>query len=339
VTQALLDDIHARPDDDRPRLVYADWLLEQGDPRGELIQLQIAGHAAEADALLRRHRAAWEPRLRTPGRFAWSFARGFPARVEANGADLTAAAEELIAKVPTLREAVITRFDLLPEELLRSPVLPRLEGLTLHYLPQTPTPAREELLRELLDDPRMLGLRRFGISYSYLGLAEWLAIAGSRLMPVLEGLFMGLANARNDVIAPIVHAGRKLRAFSIANGQVGTAGVQAIAQAPNVLEWLDLSWNRVGVRGAKALADSPYLSGLRTLDLSHCQIGDEGCEAIAQGRLSGLKELRLEQSRITARGALALAALPGLERIDAKNNGLDDATMRALQRGAGSRAR
>jgi uncharacterized protein (TIGR02996 family) len=36
----LLAAIHADPEDDGPRLVYADWLLERGDPRGELIVLQ-----------------------------------------------------------------------------------------------------------------------------------------------------------------------------------------------------------------------------------------------------------------------------------------------------------
>lgn len=36
----LLDKVYASPFDDAPRLVYADWLLEQGLPRGELIMLQ-----------------------------------------------------------------------------------------------------------------------------------------------------------------------------------------------------------------------------------------------------------------------------------------------------------
>src|SRR5580704_11727592 len=34
--QAILDD----PDDDAPRLIYADWLEERGDPRGEFIRVQ-----------------------------------------------------------------------------------------------------------------------------------------------------------------------------------------------------------------------------------------------------------------------------------------------------------
>lgn len=37
---ALLDAILAAPEDDKPRLVYADWLQEQGDPRAELILVQ-----------------------------------------------------------------------------------------------------------------------------------------------------------------------------------------------------------------------------------------------------------------------------------------------------------
>jgi len=36
--QAILDD----PDNDDLRLVYADWLEERGDPRGEFIRLQCA---------------------------------------------------------------------------------------------------------------------------------------------------------------------------------------------------------------------------------------------------------------------------------------------------------
>lgn len=43
---ALLEAIYATPDDDAPRLVYADSLLDRGDPRGELIVRQCRGDAA-----------------------------------------------------------------------------------------------------------------------------------------------------------------------------------------------------------------------------------------------------------------------------------------------------
>jgi uncharacterized protein (TIGR02996 family) len=38
---AFLADIIANPDDDGVRLIYADYLDERGDPRGEFIRVQI----------------------------------------------------------------------------------------------------------------------------------------------------------------------------------------------------------------------------------------------------------------------------------------------------------
>ena len=37
---AFLQAIRDAPDDDAPRLIYADWLDERGDPRGEFIRVQ-----------------------------------------------------------------------------------------------------------------------------------------------------------------------------------------------------------------------------------------------------------------------------------------------------------
>jgi uncharacterized protein (TIGR02996 family) len=81
---ALLAAIHAAPDDDAPRAVYADALQQRGDPRGEFIALQLA-HArgeltseglARECALEREHRELWGGEL---GRrfFAMAFERGF----------------------------------------------------------------------------------------------------------------------------------------------------------------------------------------------------------------------------------------------------------------------
>lgn len=59
----LLKAVRDEPAEDGPRLVYADWLEARGDPRGELIQLQIAGASDETDkrvrALLRQHKEEW----------------------------------------------------------------------------------------------------------------------------------------------------------------------------------------------------------------------------------------------------------------------------------------
>lgn len=47
--------IAANPLDRDPYLVFADWLQQQGDPRGELMSLQLAGKDADAEALLAKH--------------------------------------------------------------------------------------------------------------------------------------------------------------------------------------------------------------------------------------------------------------------------------------------
>jgi uncharacterized protein (TIGR02996 family) len=41
--------VYAAPDEDAPRAVYADWLTERGDPRGEFISLQLARAAGKSD--------------------------------------------------------------------------------------------------------------------------------------------------------------------------------------------------------------------------------------------------------------------------------------------------
>jgi uncharacterized protein (TIGR02996 family) len=88
---ALLAEIYANPADDAPRLVYADVLTKQGDPRGEFIVLQIerarAGGAAPSErerALLAKHGKAWmgdlAPALTSNGFRGDEFRRGFLAK-------------------------------------------------------------------------------------------------------------------------------------------------------------------------------------------------------------------------------------------------------------------
>lgn len=85
----LLAAIYAAPGDDGPRMVFADALLERGDPRGEFIQLQLQRARGEGTAAtLARERAlsrdakqltAWALPLSNGGECALE--RGFPRRV------------------------------------------------------------------------------------------------------------------------------------------------------------------------------------------------------------------------------------------------------------------
>ncbi len=91
---AFMADILAHPDDDAPRLVYADWLSERGDPRGELISVQCALHRATGGELARlvnrssdllyRHGDAWLGEIRRIVRGV-ELRRGFVASINATG--------------------------------------------------------------------------------------------------------------------------------------------------------------------------------------------------------------------------------------------------------------
>ncbi len=90
---ALLESVYDSPDDDGPRLVYADWLTERNDVRGEHIMLQFARHAgtitrqgaAREKALFVQHSNIWlgkaAKRIRKDG---LRFERGFLAGARAS---------------------------------------------------------------------------------------------------------------------------------------------------------------------------------------------------------------------------------------------------------------
>ncbi|AGC41506.1 hypothetical protein MYSTI_00147 [Myxococcus stipitatus DSM 14675] len=89
--EALLARVYASPEDDAARRVLADVLLEEGDPLGEFISLQLASEpdTERMERLLELNRARWEmplgPGLDPKGT---RFERGFPVSVLMNTADI-----------------------------------------------------------------------------------------------------------------------------------------------------------------------------------------------------------------------------------------------------------
>src|SRR4051794_27836662 len=105
---ALLAAIAAHPDEDTPRLMYADWLDEHGrSDRAEFIRLQCDPGAGEtaverAEELEDRNRAKWLAGLpQFPGA-RWEFRRGFPEYLDAP-AWLFLDRYDAFARVPWLR--------------------------------------------------------------------------------------------------------------------------------------------------------------------------------------------------------------------------------------------
>jgi uncharacterized protein (TIGR02996 family) len=156
---AFLQAIVAEPDDDGLRLMYADWLEENGDPRGEFIRLQCAlagmrygdprrhGMDSRARELLARYGNGW---LRPLSRWVrrGAFRRGFVERITVNAqvyldheADILRAAPIQHVLLDLTGVSVPERvLALVPESLARENVaLPlALAGTTLRFVMADP---------------------------------------------------------------------------------------------------------------------------------------------------------------------------------------------------------
>jgi uncharacterized protein (TIGR02996 family) len=110
----LVAAVRAALDDDQPRLVYADWLLERGDLRGELIQVQcrLASPRPRGKRALRERERELLAQLKEPKpdwASAWppAYARGFATRVHVRDLQtLHARADEIRRRHP-LAEIVL----------------------------------------------------------------------------------------------------------------------------------------------------------------------------------------------------------------------------------------
>jgi uncharacterized protein (TIGR02996 family) len=111
----LLEGVLAAPGDASLRAVYGDWLLERGDPRGELIALQLrdrldAAAEARVAALLRKHTRTWVGAIaHVVRRESMVFRRGFPRavhRAKANALDGEVGGRRRRASVGDRRGAV-----------------------------------------------------------------------------------------------------------------------------------------------------------------------------------------------------------------------------------------
>src|SRR5437762_14204641 len=91
--EPLLETILDNPRDDGPRMVYADWLEERGDQRGEFIRVQLElarlmaadtkrERLADRDSeLLSRHGEEWRAEIPEWARQGCEFRRGFVTEV------------------------------------------------------------------------------------------------------------------------------------------------------------------------------------------------------------------------------------------------------------------
>jgi uncharacterized protein (TIGR02996 family) len=300
---AFLEAIREAPDDDTPRLVYADWLQERCDPRGEFIAVQCSLEKLDEDddrraeltgreqTLLREHGPAWRDELPQWARKACSFERGFITRVCCQTEDFLADPERLVRATPleSLRPfrcggrckelaacpslAGVTELDLAGSEfqpgdltaLGQSRFLRRLRSLILNECE-----LRAPGVRALADGPAFAGLRSLSLRGCALNAAALRHLAGSRYLGNLTDLVLE-------------------------SNEIGT-GLASLAASPvcSNLETVNLEECELNRGRVQALTDSPHLGRLRELKLSRNGVGYQGMIALAtSGRLKSLTHLEV----------------------------------------------
>jgi uncharacterized protein (TIGR02996 family) len=172
--EALVAAIRARPDDDGPRLVCADWFEDQGDDasvaRAQFIRTQVARARLSPQDPRQRELEARELRLLNQYSRAWSgshpvfkksrFRRGFVEYVHLNLQHFQHHRRRMFALEP-VRDVSVTGWMRAPDDLVRRVAAceewRHVDTLRIHH--QGPHKSPRSNLVALLESPHLTGLR------------------------------------------------------------------------------------------------------------------------------------------------------------------------------------
>ncbi|MGL4554744.1 MAG: hypothetical protein ACRC33_26555 [Gemmataceae bacterium] len=308
----LLDACRERPEDDLPRRVLGDWLMDGPDAaaqaRGEFIHLQLdlaagkKGGQGRHDELLAAHREAWLGPL--AGLHA-TFARGL-VDVRVNGAEGHPRLVRLLEGRPPPEWSWVSGLVLrsLGADPLRA--LPGWEGLAGVAELQVHNPLGEGWLAALVRSPHFRPAS-FHLHGDRMGRAD-LSALGAMAVSAVCLRSCGLHDA--DILslrdAPLFTG---LRRLGLPDNQLHAEAAEALAGCPALggLKALNLGRNVISAAGAKKLGNAAHLGGLEELDLRLNGIRDEGAMELYRSPLGH----RLRRLNLVSNGVLS----PSVHRL------------------------
>ncbi|AWM36601.1 Leucine Rich repeats (2 copies) [Gemmata obscuriglobus] len=158
-------------------------------------------------------------------------------------------------------------------------------------------------LAPLLASAAMETVEELNLSDNNLGAEGMEALAGATL-PNLRSLNLIRTRPTGAGVYALTGASffPELRSLGLGGNNLPSAAAERLSQAGRTnLRILGLDGNRLGGRGAAALAGGENLSGLLVLDLAEVGIDDDGADALTQSaRLGGLLYLNLYGNTLTA---------------------------------------
>jgi uncharacterized protein (TIGR02996 family) len=287
---AFIQAIRDEPGDDTPRLVFADYLEDQGQAdRAELIRVQCEltrgprdrGRSLELRrrlrALVAEHRDAWLAGLAVWARDAF-FERGFVEHLALPAATFLEHAAAILAAHPVHSVQLRGAAGVI-HALAGHPGLAQLRSLDLHD-----NSLRDRGTAALAASPHLHRLTALLLPDNGVGRAGAQALARAPL-DALETLLLS-GNALGDegalALACSPHLARLTR-LDLSSCRLTDAGAAVLAGTPVLarLTSLRLAYNNLTSNGAEVLAGSPRLARLTTLDL----VGNAGIDRRAAAAL------------------------------------------------------
>jgi uncharacterized protein (TIGR02996 family) len=369
----FLDAVRTSPDDDEPRLVYADLLQQRNSPWGELIVVQcaIARHQKSGDtmsdayaALLRSERAVlatrdewWNTELGYPD--VVSFSRGFPDDVRFANATELKAAQPWLRHFPALS---MIRVNLVEGEVLRLYTIDHLPTRGLLLLPQAePSPG---YMLDFLDAGVLATwlakvapqLETFGIhgdveERALVKLLRSTVLASIKRLILTDGRVRNLAffdqcvarpeevildaNLLNWIVVPPA-AFQDLRRFSVHNTRVPMSYIVALVGRSSNLRSLIAGGSRLDEYASLLNPATTALDGLEQLDISSSNLTPVMLRPMAE-RFTQLADLDIGANALNDEDVATLmtAAAPNLRRIGlSKNDDIGPASIEAIAKRA-----
>jgi uncharacterized protein (TIGR02996 family) len=245
--------VRAELDDDLPRLIYADYLEERGDPRGEFIRAQVELAHLPADdprrkelkdreaSLLAKYEFEWLGPL-SDELVQWGFERGF--------LDVSLSVNRFLDGEHAWLDG------------------PTVAGVAV-YADKALAPG---LLSQFVQSPRTAHVHSLNLSFEWVKDAGAAMIADGPYFQSLLTLLLGNNGIGDEGAFALANSPNltSLRCLWLRSNLIGDAGMAAFADSATLagLRHLDMTNNEITAAGALTLANAPRLEGLRLLKVA-----------------------------------------------------------------------
>lgn len=339
----LLRAIAAAPDDDTPRLVFADWLTERGDPRGDFLRDHLRLARQPDDEILRSQlaktlSASWKTFAGPLAKWVSgpaAFERGLVTRLTLPLATFEKEGERLLTEWP-IEHISFALEDFTPqhlERLVNAPAMPLVRSLSLFR--KSPAAQHRMPMARLATGTRFQRLERLVLGACGHSASDWEFLFSNLVAPKLTRVDLNW-NATHPALHTALAKAKGLPQFSTLVEHVG-----GVLGHPVRRDWLAAftalgkrtTFTGLGLEAGEPIGEDAILalfSRSATARLERLDLGLPLTDRLLEGLVSSMSAASLRH--LSMRGAhqgnhamkLALTKLPQLTSLQLRGSWRDD---------------